>query len=58
MFQENYHALCEGYLPSVVALAFGKSCFFAECLLMYSAKELTKGPTGDPFAECQFGGHQ
>jgi hypothetical protein len=38
-------------LPSVVALTLGKEATFAECLLMHSAKELTKGPTGAPFAE-------
>jgi hypothetical protein len=30
-------------LPSVVALALGKEASFAECLLVHSAKELTKG---------------
>jgi hypothetical protein len=39
-------------LPSVVALALGKKVTFAEYLLMLSAKELTKGPAGDLFAEC------
>jgi hypothetical protein len=39
-------------LPSVVALALGKETSFAECLLVHSAKELTKGPAGVPFAEC------
>jgi hypothetical protein len=31
-------------LTSVVALTLGKEATFAECLLMHSAKELTKGP--------------
>jgi hypothetical protein len=39
-------------LPSVVALALGKEATFAKCLLMLLAKELTKGPAGDLFAEC------
>jgi hypothetical protein len=39
-------------LSSDVALAFGKEGTFDECLLVHSAKELTKGPAGDPFAEC------
>jgi hypothetical protein len=39
-------------LPSDVALVLGKEATFAECLLVRSAKLLTKGPAGDPFAEC------
>jgi hypothetical protein len=38
-------------LPSVVALALGKEATFAESLLVYSAKELTKEPTDDSFDE-------
>jgi hypothetical protein len=40
------------FLPSVVALTLDKEANFAECLQMHSTKELTKGPAGDPFAEC------
>jgi hypothetical protein len=40
-------------LPSVVTLALGKEASFAECLLAHSAKKLTKGPAGGPFAECR-----
>jgi hypothetical protein len=36
-----------------VALALGKEASFVECLLAHSAKELTKGSTGDTFAECR-----
>jgi hypothetical protein len=39
-------------LPSAMELALGKEASFVECLLSHSAKELTKGPTGDPFADC------
>jgi hypothetical protein len=39
-------------LSSAVASALGKEATFAECLLVHSAKVLTKGPTGDLFAEC------
>jgi hypothetical protein len=39
-------------LPSAVALALGKEASFVECLLEHSAKNLTKGPAGRPFAEC------
>jgi hypothetical protein len=39
-------------LLSVVALVFGKEATFVECLLVHSAKVLTKGLAGDPFAEC------
>jgi hypothetical protein len=39
-------------LLSVVVLALGKEASFNECLLEYSAKELTKGSAGDPFVEC------
>jgi hypothetical protein len=38
--------------PSDVALALGKEASFAECLLVQSIKKLTKGSTGDIFAEC------
>jgi hypothetical protein len=38
-------------LPSVVALTLDKEGTFAECLLMHSAKELTKGLAAAPFAE-------
>jgi hypothetical protein len=44
-------------LPSDVVLALDKEALFAECLLMHSAKGLSKGPTGAPFAECQAGRH-
>jgi hypothetical protein len=39
-------------LPSVVVLALDKEASFIECLLVHSAKELTKGPADDPFVEC------
>lgn len=39
-------------LPIVVALTLGNEASFARCLLMHSAKELTKGHVGDLFAEC------
>jgi hypothetical protein len=38
-------------LPSVVAVALGKEATFVECLLVHSAKVMTKGPAGDLFAE-------
>jgi hypothetical protein len=38
-------------LPSVVAATLSKQATFAECHQMHSAKELAKGPTGDPVAE-------
>jgi hypothetical protein len=34
-----------------MALTLGKDVTFAECLLMLSTKELTKGPARAPFAE-------
>jgi hypothetical protein len=40
-------------LPSVVTLTLGKEASFAECLLAHSAKKLTKGPAGGPFAKCR-----
>jgi hypothetical protein len=40
------------YLSSVVALALGKEVTFAECFLVHSTKELTKGPAGDLIVEC------
>jgi hypothetical protein len=39
-------------LPSDVALVLSKEATFPECLLVRSAKLHTKGPAGDPFAEC------
>jgi hypothetical protein len=38
-------------LSSVVPLLLGKEASFVDCLLVHSAKELTKGSAGDPFAE-------
>jgi hypothetical protein len=35
-----------------MASALGTEATFAECLLVHSAKVLTKGPAGDLFAEC------
>jgi hypothetical protein len=39
-------------LPSAKTTALGKEATFAECLIIHSAKGLTKGSAGDPFAEC------
>jgi hypothetical protein len=44
-------------LPSVVALTLGKEASFAECLLEHSAKKMTKGLAGRPFAECRLVEH-
>jgi hypothetical protein len=44
-------------LSSDVALALGKETTFVEYLLMLSAKDPVKGPTGDFFAECQYSEH-
>jgi hypothetical protein len=54
------HLICstKGYtLPSAIASALGKEATFVECLLVHSAKVLTKGPTGDLVAECWSGGY-
>jgi hypothetical protein len=39
-------------LLSVMASALGKEVTFVECLLVHSAKMLTKGPADDLVAEC------
>jgi hypothetical protein len=41
----------KAFLPSVVALALGKEATFVECLLVHSAKVLTKRSAGDLFVE-------
>jgi hypothetical protein len=55
----SYHSAKKAHLGtgkasllSAVALALGKEASFIECLLVHSAKELTKGSASDPFAEC------
>jgi hypothetical protein len=39
-------------LSSAMVSALGKEATFAKCLLVHSAKVLTKGPAGDLVAEC------